>query len=236
MSTHHGPVRTDPLDRLRGWQQDAYREYFKVPRRDFLLVATPGAGKTAYALTVAAELLARREVAALTVVTPTEHLKHQWAQAARRFGIAIDPSYSNAQGRAGADFAGVAVTYAQVAAHPALHRQRTAGRRTLVVFDEIHHAGDALTWGDAVKEAFDPARRRLALTGTPFRSDASPIPFVSYVDEPGGVKRSSSDYVYGYGWRWPTAWCARSSSWPTPARCAGAPGPGTRSPPRSARR
>ena len=170
-----------------------------MPRRDFLLVATPGAGKTAYALTVAAELLARREVAFLTIVTPTEHLKHQWAAAAARFGIAIDSAYRNAQGRAGADFAGVAVTYAQVAAHPALHRQRTENRRTLVIFDEIHHAGDALSWGDAVKEAFDPARRRLALTGTPFRSDANPIPFVTYTDEPGGGKRSASDYVYGYG-------------------------------------
>jgi superfamily II DNA or RNA helicase len=194
-----GPVRDDLLLGLRGWQKDAYHEYFKQPRRDFLLVATPGAGKTAYALTVAAELLARRDVATLTVVTPTEHLKHQWAQAAARFGIAIDSAYRNAQGRAGADFHGVAVTYAQVAAHPALHRQRTQNRRTLVVFDEIHHAGDALSWGDAVKEAFDPARRRLALTGTPFRSDANPIPFVTYVDEPGGSKRSASDYVYGYG-------------------------------------
>jgi superfamily II DNA or RNA helicase len=184
---------------LRGWQKDAYHEYFRLPRRDFLLVATPGAGKTTYALTLARELLARREVATLTVVTPTEHLKHQWAQAASRFGIAIDSAYSNAQGRAGADFTGVAVTYAQVAAHPALHRQRTENRRTLVVFDEIHHAGDALSWGDAVKEAFDPARRRLALTGTPFRSDANPIPFVTYLSEPGGGKRSASDYVYGYG-------------------------------------
>ena len=193
------PVRDDLLVGLRGWQKDAYHEYFRTWRRDFLLVATPGAGKTAYALTVAAELLARREVASLTIVTPTEHLKHQWAQAAARFGIAIDSAYRNAQGRAGADFAGVAVTYAQVAAHPALHRQRTQNRRTLVVFDEIHHAGDALSWGDAVKEAFDPARRRLGLTGTPFRSDANPIPFVTYLDEPGGGKRSASDYVYGYG-------------------------------------
>ena len=192
-------VRDDLLPGLRGWQKDAYHEYFRLPRRDFLLVATPGAGKTAYALTVAAELLARREVAFLTIVTPTEHLKHQWAAAAARFGIAIDSAYRNAQGRAGADFAGVAVTYAQVAAHPALHRQRTENRRTLVIFDEIHHAGDALSWGDAVKEAFDPARRRLALTGTPFRSDANPIPFVTYLDEPGGGKRSASDYVYGYG-------------------------------------
>ena len=74
-------VRDDLLPGLRGWQKDAYHEYFRLPRRDFLLVATPGAGKTTYALTVAARLLALREVAAVTVVTPTEHLKYQWARA-----------------------------------------------------------------------------------------------------------------------------------------------------------
>ena len=189
----------DLLATLRSWQRDAFEEYFRLPRRDFLLVATPGAGKTAYALTIAAELLARREIAAITVVTPTEHLKYQWARAAHRFGVPLDPAYRNAQGRASADFTGVAVTYAQVAAHPALHRQRTENRRTLVIFDEIHHAGDALSWGEAVREAFDPARRRLGLTGTPFRSDANPIPFVTYVDDADGGKRSSSDFVYGYG-------------------------------------
>jgi superfamily II DNA or RNA helicase len=191
--------RQDLLPSLRNWQKQAFDEYFRQPRRDFLLVATPGAGKTAYALTVAAELLARREVASVTVVTPTEHLKHQWARSAQRFGIPLDSAYRNSQGRASADFTGVAVTYAQVAAHPALHRQRTENRRTLVIFDEIHHAGDALSWGEAVREAFDPARRRLALTGTPFRSDANPIPFVTYTEEADGGKRSSSDYVYGYG-------------------------------------
>ena len=184
---------------MRGWQKAAYRAYFGRPRRDFLLVATPGAGKTAWALTVAAELLARREIAAVTVVTPTEHLKHQWARAAHYVGIALDSSYRNAQGRASADFTGVAVTYAQVAAHPVLHRARTENRRTLVIFDEIHHAGDALSWGDAVREAFQPARRRLGLTGTPFRTDTNPIPFVSYAPEPDGSRRSVSDYVYGYG-------------------------------------
>ncbi len=184
---------------LRTWQKDAYEEYFRTSRRDFLLVATPGAGKTAYALTIAAELLARREIAAITVVTPTEHLKHQWSRAAQSIGIPLDPSYRNAQGRASADFTGVAVTYAQVAAHPALHRARTVNKRTLVIFDEIHHAGDALSWGEAIREAFEPARRRLGLTGTPFRSDANPIPFVSYIEDAGGGRRSSSDYVYGYG-------------------------------------
>ena len=193
------PLRRELLISLRGWQRDAFREYFRVPRRDFLLVATPGAGKTAFALTIAAELLARREIAAVTVVTPTEHLKHQWAQAAHRFGIRMDSGYKNAQGRLSADYVAVAVTYAQVAAHPALHRQRTENRRTLVIFDEIHHAGDALSWGEAVRESFDPARRRMGLTGTPFRSDANPIPFVTYTQELDGTRRSSADYVYGYG-------------------------------------
>jgi superfamily II DNA or RNA helicase len=209
--THHASATQDQagdsedrLDRdlpaaLRSWQKDAYREYFRMPRRDFLLVATPGAGKTTFALTIAARLLARREIAAITVVTPTEHLKHQWAQAAHGLGIPMDSSYRNAQGRLSADFTGVAVTYAQVAAHPALHRQRTENRRTLVIFDEIHHAGDALSWGEAVRESFEPARRRMGLTGTPFRTDANPIPFVSYLEEPDGSRRSSSDYVYGYG-------------------------------------
>ncbi|MCL2464950.1 MAG: DEAD/DEAH box helicase family protein, partial [Micrococcales bacterium] len=185
--------------RLRAWQAAAIERYRALAPRDFLAVATPGAGKTTFALRVAAELLATRVVRRVTVVTPTEHLKHQWADAAACAGIRLDPGFRNAQGRHGHGFDGVAVTYAQVASRPALHAARTAAAPTLVVLDEIHHGGDALTWGDAVHEAFEGARRRLALTGTPFRSDANPIPFVNYVEEADGTKRSASDYVYGYG-------------------------------------
>jgi len=90
------------------------------------------------------------------------------------------------------------VTYAQVASKPALHRARTEAGRTLVILDEIHHGGDALSWGDGVREAFDPATRRLALTGTPFRSDTSPIPFVQYEEDGEGIRRSKADHSYGY--------------------------------------
>ncbi len=187
---------------LRAWQEEALEVYLGrdgAAARDFLAVATPGAGKTTFALRVASELLERHLVAAVTVVAPTEHLKLQWADAAARVGISLDPRFSNAQGAVGGDFTGVAVTYAQVAAHPLLHRRRTETRRTLVVLDEVHHGGDALSWGDAVREAFDPATRRLALTGTPFRSDTSAIPFVAYARGRDGVRRSASDYSYGYG-------------------------------------
>lgn len=167
--------------------------------RDFLAVATPGAGKTTFALRIAVELMGQGVVDKVTVVCPTEHLKGQWADAAARVGIHIDPSFTNAQGRAGSHFDGVAVTYAQVGANPAVHEMRTRDYRTLVILDEIHHAGDSLSWGDGVRQAFGDATRRLALTGTPFRSDTSPIPFVRYVEDADGIRRSQADYSYGYG-------------------------------------
>jgi superfamily II DNA or RNA helicase len=182
---------------LRAWQTAALTAYFEQSPRDFLAVATPGAGKTTFALTVASELLARRAVDRVTVVAPTEHLKTQWAEAAARVGIPLDPNYS-AKGRSSSDFVGVAMTYAGVAANPLAHRIRTERFNTLVILDEVHHAGDALSWGEAVREAFEPARRRLALTGTPFRSDVNPIPFVTYAPDADGVPRSVADYTYGY--------------------------------------
>ncbi|WP_428511842.1 DEAD/DEAH box helicase [Pseudonocardia sp.] len=187
-----------PQRPLRAWQRSALTRYLASGPQDFLAVATPGAGKTAFALRVAAELLADRVVQAVTVVTPTEHLKHQWAQAAATAGIALDPEFRNSAGATSADYTGIAVTYAGVAAHPLLHRARTENRRTLVVLDEVHHAGDARSWGEAVQEAFGPATRRLALTGTPFRSDDNPIPFVEYVPDGDGVLRSRADHGYGY--------------------------------------
>ena len=183
---------------LRAWQRRALTKYLTEKPRDFLAVATPGAGKTAFGLRIAAELLADRSVEAVTVVAPTEHLKHQWAQAAARVGIALDSNFANSTGATSSDFDGVVVTYAQVASHPSRHRVRTENRRTLVILDEVHHAGDAKSWGDGIQEAFSDATRRLALTGTPFRSDDAPIPFVVYEPEPGGGARSKADHTYGY--------------------------------------
>jgi superfamily II DNA or RNA helicase len=184
--------------KLRAWQQAALAAYLRATPRDFLAVATPGAGKTTYALRLATELIGRGTVSAVTIVAPTEHLKTQWAEAAARVGIHIDPRFSNSSARHSSDYDGVALTYAQVASRPDLHRRRTESAPTLVILDEIHHGGDALSWGDAIREAFEPATRRLALTGTPFRSDTSPIPFVTYAEDADGIRRSSADFTYGY--------------------------------------
>ncbi|WP_456082629.1 DEAD/DEAH box helicase [Microlunatus elymi] len=184
---------------LRAWQSAALEQYFAENPKDFLAVATPGAGKTSFALTLAANLFARREIDRVVVVAPTEHLKTQWAEAADKINIPIDPNFGSKQPKTSKDFKGIALTYAGVAANPLGLRIRVEGFKTLVILDEVHHAGDALSWGEAVREAFDPAARRLALTGTPFRSDANPIPFVRYEPDGGGALRSVADYSYGYG-------------------------------------
>jgi superfamily II DNA or RNA helicase len=185
--------------KLRAWQAEALDLYFESEPRDFLAAATPGAGKTTFALRLASELLARREIDRITVVAPTEHLKRQWADAAHRAGIRLNPEFKNSHGFGSRRFNGVVVTYAQVAVRASLHRQLTESGRTLVILDEVHHGGDALSWGDAVREAFEPATRRLSLTGTPFRSDTAPIPFVTYLPDEKGIRLSQTDYNYGYG-------------------------------------
>ncbi|MFC5088787.1 DEAD/DEAH box helicase [Corynebacterium aquatimens] len=165
--------------------------------RDFMAVATPGAGKTTFALTLASQLVAQRVVERVIVVVPTEHLKIQWAGAAANFGLMLDPKFTNASAVNPA-YDGIVVTYAQVGMHPFKHHAVAQARRTLVILDEIHHAGDAKSWGDGVREAYGDVEHRLALTGTPFRSDDSAIPFVRYEEDGEGHLVSRSDYTYGY--------------------------------------
>ncbi len=183
---------------LRVWQRDALELYQRTQPRDFLTVATPGAGKTTFALTIAADLMSRGIVERVVIVTPTDHLKTQWALAASGIGITLDPSVTG-QGRLGADFDGFAVTYAGLAVNANSYRTRIDNRPTMVILDEVHHAADALSWGEAVQEACEPAIRRLSLTGTPFRSDDNPIPFVTYAPAADGTISSVADFSYGYG-------------------------------------
>jgi superfamily II DNA or RNA helicase len=184
---------------LRTWQRAALAAYHSADSSDFLVTATPGAGKTTFALAVVQTLLARRIVDRIVVVCPTDHLRTQWADAAARVGLDMDPTLSNAVGPVRPDMRGYVTTYAQIAGAPRLHRARVEARRSLVILDEIHHAGDGLSWGEAVAEACDPARRRLSLTGTPFRTRPDErIPFVRYDADGDGGLTSTADFTYGY--------------------------------------
>jgi superfamily II DNA or RNA helicase len=184
------PGRVSRSVRLRPWQHAALTQFSRGSRADFLAVATPGAGKTTFAL-VAARLALARRPSRVIVVTPTSHLKQQWAEAAARFQLHLDPAWTASTGGGAADTHGAVTTYQQVATNPAAMRRLATD--AFVILDEVHHGGEERVWGAALQQAFATSHQRLALSGTPFRSDTQAIPFVRYDDE-----EAVPDFEYGY--------------------------------------
>jgi len=179
---------------FRGWQEEGFAKYHAQQLADFLCCASPGSGKTKFALEIARQVLNSGRAQRLVVVVPSTNLKDQWHNEALKFGIDLEPNFTNRDGVLPADFHGVCVTYAQVAMLPDLHAAmcRTP---TMVIFDEVHHAGRERAWGDGLAHAFTHAVKRLSLSGTPFRDPSSPIPFLRQ-DGYGGY---IADVSYGYG-------------------------------------
>ena len=192
------PVRTLPAwpagRPLRAWQEEAVAATLAHPQRSFLASATPAAGKTTFGLHVAHRMLSEGRVGRVCIVAPTTHIARQWAADAARYGLDIEPNRPNAAGPEPRDRHGVAVTYQTLAAGPKVHRRRCQEVPTLLLADEPHHMGDQAAWGRSAQSAFEGARFRLLLSGTPFRSDNTPIPWIAYDED--GVSRA--DYAYGY--------------------------------------
>ena len=181
--------------RLRPWQKAALERFHAHDGADFLAVATPGAGKTTFALTAAVQHLGEHPNQRVVVVAPTQHLKLQWSRAAARLDLHLEPQWSPARrtpagrhARGGRHLpagghAGPA-TCAPIAARRLRDLRRAAPRRRRPGLGRRHPR-----WPSS------GAARRLALSGTPFRSDTTSIPFVPYDD----FGEARSDYEYGYG-------------------------------------
>jgi superfamily II DNA or RNA helicase len=172
-----GSLTPAPSTSLRAWQHRALEQLAGWRGGPFLISAAPGAGKTRPALELARGLLASKTVSRVAVLCPTTPLTRQWASAAAALGVQLQPDASGP--RPPRDFDGVAVTYARVASDPRAWAAEVT-RETLVVVDEAHHLGEELAWGTAFQRVFASAPRWLLLSGTPFRSDATPIPGVRY--------------------------------------------------------
>jgi len=182
-------LKTTPA--LRAWQMRALAAMDRWERGSFLLSAAPGAGKTRPALEFARRQLACGAAGSVLVACPTGPLTRQWARAASRLGVQLVPD--SASPRPPRGFDGVAVTYARIAKAPG-RWERGATARTLVIADEAHHLGEELAWGEAFAKAFGGCERWLLLSGTPFRSDATPIPGVRYARD--GVAQPDMSYAY----------------------------------------
>jgi superfamily II DNA or RNA helicase len=179
---------------LREWQQRAKEKFLACGKPDFLLSATPGAGKTRFALDLARDLLTAGQIERVIVVVPSDTLRQQWADQGDSYGIPLmpvsDPADYDKTG-----YRGCVITYQQLR-YGAASVRRVTRVPTLAILDEIHHAGQGRMWGDDLREAAGNATYRLALTGTPWRRDkVSPMPFVEY----DGDGKVIVDYAYEYG-------------------------------------
>jgi superfamily II DNA or RNA helicase len=187
-----GPLATGSAPTsLRAWQRRTLAELEGWEGGPFLVSAAPGAGKTRPALELARRLLEEGAVGNVAVLCPTTPLTRQWAKAAAALGVQLVPDAERPHPPRG--FHGVAVTYARIASDP---RAWAASVRadTLVVADEAHHLGEDLAWGVGFQAAFRAAPRWLLLSGTPFRSDATPIPGVRYDSD--GLAEPDVSYTY----------------------------------------
>jgi superfamily II DNA or RNA helicase len=187
------PSLRPPTNRsvLRAWQAGALEAMDRWEGGPFLVSAAPGAGKTRPALEFARAQLESGHAAAVVVACPTAPLTRQWARAAHELGLDLAPDCDSPRPPSG--FHGVSVTYARIARAP--RRWASAlPRRTLVIADEAHHLGEDLTWGVGFSRAFEASGRWLLLSGTPFRSDATPIPGVSY--DADGMAEPDISYSY----------------------------------------
>lgn len=190
---------------LRKWQSEFLEDFFtQTLTRDaehscpnFLLVATPGAGKTVAQLTVAYNLLKLGIVDWIVICVPTDHLRNQMGRDAfQRFEIDL---YHGTGFPTISEYQGEVVTYAQVASSPGIWQKRCSNRTVFLSSDEVHHLGDDLAWGESYKDAFSGAKLRLSTSGTPFRTDNQQIPWITYENSDDGILKSKADYHYGYG-------------------------------------
>lgn len=168
----------------RNWQIECLGKIVKAKdngHKDFLVYAGVGAGKTRLALDAFKDSSFER----LVIYTYTTALVEQWIESDFAKGInLLGLENKKLAERLPVECQGFVSTYAAMGKWPDMHAIKCSEKRTMVVFDEIHHLSEEEgVWGDAARIAAGSASFRLHLTGTPLRTDRTKIPFVPYKEE-----------------------------------------------------
>ena len=175
-----------PLYKHQADVGDEFENHFKENggKGTFTIVIPPNGGKTL--ASVYCMHLARKHFSIDTfiVAAPSLLIRNDWPKEATIFDVKLSKEVSNrsiVQRKFSDDqLDGFAVTYQSIAKFPELYRKLAHDQNTCVVFDEIHHLGENLSWGEGCLEAFEYADIKICLSGTPFRTDGQTIPFLEY--------------------------------------------------------
>lgn len=177
----------------REWQTEFLRVWDeRKQHQPFMLIAIPGGGKTMAALEACRRWMAAGSDRRVIFVVPTDNLREQWKDEATNFGMSLQTKEFGINFKHG--FQGAVVTYHLVANQPLVFRKLCSVAPTMVVFDEIHHCGDEAHFGNGITTAFELAKERLLMSGTPWKSDGRAIPFVKYDGNGFAVGNFSYDY------------------------------------------
>ena len=181
--------------KLRQWQADcinlALKQYLNG-NSHFLALATPGAGKTLMASELANQLLKNNLIDLIICFSPSSIVSQDFSESLQLKTQERFDGLIGARGRS--------LTYQNLQYLDANFWQLFEEYRVFVIFDEIHHCAgsnidNANAWGEQIiLNIQDKAKYTLALTGTPWRSDAAPIVLSNYIHLSNKI---SCDYVYG---------------------------------------
>jgi superfamily II DNA or RNA helicase len=185
------------------------QETIDLGGHDFLAELCVGAGKTNMALGVMKLYPAYKFI----IVVPSENIRNHWVEDAKKFGINLSGNYDGKAIRNlfndgwGDALDGIVITYAVLANNFDLIEQIVLRLNGQVgsFMDEVHHGADGLAWGNAAIKAFAAVVFRIGLTGTPYRHDTAPIPWVKYDksvyinEESPGAAVPQYHYRYGDG-------------------------------------
>lgn len=162
----------------RAWQDRFLDSWERRQLPDFMLIAIPGSGKTMAALEASRRWIKSASNRRLIVVVPSDNLRTQWQAEALNFGMELQTKELGTNFKDG--FQGGVTTYHKVASSPELFRKICSVAPTMVIFDEIHHCGEDSSFGRGVQSAFELAKERLSMSGTPWKTDGQPLPFARY--------------------------------------------------------
>ena len=182
---------------LRAWQSDCLEKALVTFRSQthFLCHATPGAGKTVMVASVSKALFQQDKIDFVICFSPSRTVAHGVAST---FSEILGRSFNGKIGAAGGSY-----TYQSMDTLPEELWQVLHEHRVFVVLDEIHHCSGIVrescsignSWGRTILDKIQgKARYTMALSGTPWRTDKSPIALSHYTKSNG---RISCDYEYG---------------------------------------
>lgn len=161
--------------------------------RDFLVNATPGAGKTQMSVKATTLMMAAGTIDFVVLIAPTGTICEQFADEMIQAGVVMSRRVDGDAFRRmkaegiGERVRGLCMTTAMLMNNADEVAVMTERYKVLFIADEAHHNGTGLDWGDAAIVASQKAVLRLALSGTPYREDDREIPFLHYNENGIGV-------------------------------------------------